>query len=240
MFTHSTPIPTDADLNVPHPAPAKLLHPGVPADKFYHLVMKEKMWQSSSGDTFGVKYLKDSGEKLAEGEVFEVDIKGAENTLRDRMIVQDSKDGTPVAVILGLFLKWESTYKIYTFTANTPCQAPSDKHKHEGRDLYEFATCKDKFMSVKKTMTTFDGVEYVMDGVGSVVGGYRQMRLARNGRACMHMMEKTLGIFAGNQWELKIAPGIDPVLVVAFMRVMDKMNETFMGVMDEMNETIWE
>ena len=226
MFTHSTPIPTDAALNVPHPAPAKLLHPGVPADKYYHLVMKERMWRSWSGDTFGIKYLNDSaGSRPVQGGVFEADIKGVALSMRDRMIVQDSQDGTPVAIILRMFLQWENTYKIYTFTPNIPGQAPSGNQKHAGRDLYEFATCKDKYMSVQVTMTTIDGIRYVMDAVGSAIGVYRQLRLARNGKACMHMMEKNLGIFVGNQWELKIAPGIDPVLMIAFMAVVDEMKE---------------
>ena len=226
MFTHSTPIPTDAALNVPHPAPAHLLHPGVPADRFYHLVMKEKMWRSWSGDTFGIKYLKkDPGARPVQCGVFEADIKGVAMSMRDRMIVQDSHTGNPVAVILRMFLQFENTYKIYTFTPNIPGQAPSGTQKHAGRDLYEFATCKDKFMSVQVTMTTIDGIRYVSDAVGSSFGVYRQLRLARNGKACMHMIETNLGIFTGNQWELKIAPGIDPVLMVALMAVVDEMHE---------------
>ena len=230
MFKHSTPIPTDEELNFVHPTPTKLIHPSVPADNFYHLVMKEKLWRSWSGDTFGVKYLETSQEegnddKPVEGKPFEADIKGKSLSLRDRMIVQDSKDKTPVAVILGIFLKWETTFKIYTFSPNLDGQAPSENQKHDGRDLYELATCKDKFMSVKKTLKTVEGVDYVMDGVGHVIAKYRQMRITRDGIPCVHAKERTLGIFAGNQWEIKIGPGIDPVLIIAFMAVMDEMNE---------------
>lgn len=233
MFKHSTPIPTSEDLNYVHSSPAKLLHPSVPADRFYHLVMKEKLWRSWSGDSFGIKYLeaskeeegKDGESPPVEGNMFEVDIKGKSLSLRDRMVVQDSKDGTPVAVILGMFLKWETTYKIYTFSPNQDAQLPSDKQKHDGRDLYEYAECKDKFFSVRKTLKTIDGIEYVMDGVGKVFAAHRQMRITRNGKPCMHAKERTLGIFAGNQWELRIGPGIDPVLMVAFVCVMDEMNE---------------
>ena len=63
MFKHSTPIPTDEDLNFVHPSPTKVLHPSISADKFYHLVMKEKLWRSWSGDSFGIKYLNDSQEE---------------------------------------------------------------------------------------------------------------------------------------------------------------------------------
>ena len=56
-----------------------------------------------------------------------------------------------------------------------------------------------------------------MDGVGKVFSAKRQMRLSRNDKPCAHMIEKNLGIFKGNQWDIKIAPGIDPCLIVAFM-----------------------
>jgi len=93
-----------------------------------------------------------------------------------------------------------------------------------GLTLYEWAKCKDKFFSVHKVTKTVDGVEYVMDGVGKVFDK-RQMMISRDGKPCMHAIEKTLGIFTGNQWELKIGPGIDPALMVAFMAVMDQMKE---------------
>lgn len=219
VFSHSTPVPTDEELQQAHPAPSKLLHPGVPADKFYHLVLKEKLWRSWSGDSFGIKYF-DDAEKP-----FEVDIKGHAMSLRDRMVVRDSESKTEVAVILGMFLKWETTFKIYTFAPNYDDQTPSETQKHDSRDLYEFAECKDKFFSVRKTLTTSDGSHYVMDGVGKVFAAHRQMRITCNDKPCMYAVEKNLGFFTGNQWEVKIAPGIDPVLMVAFMVVMDEMNE---------------
>ena len=93
------------------------------------------------------------------------------------------------------------------------------------KPLYELAKCKDKFFSVRKTMKTVHGDEYVMDGVGKVIAAHRQMRITKNGKPCVHAMEKNLGIFSGNQWEIKIGPGIDPSLIVAFMAIMDEMNE---------------
>jgi uncharacterized protein YxjI len=225
-MSHSTPVPTWADLNVAHPPPAKLLHCDVPADKFYHLVMKEKLWKSWSGDSYGIKYLDNKGdfEKPKEGRPFEVDIKGVALSLRDRMIVQDSH-GTPIAIIIGLFLTLETTYKIYTFTPNLERQAPSANQKHQGHALYEYATVKDKMFSVRKNMETVTGDNYVMDGVGSVFAMRRQMRITRNGKTCLHALEKNLGIFKGNQWELRIAPGNDPILLIAYMAVIDEMNE---------------
>jgi len=223
---HSTPIPTDEELNFVHPSPTTLLHPKVEANKFYHLVMKEKLWRSWSGDSFGIKYLKtiDDTQPPTEGGNFEVDVKGKSLTLRDTMILRDNETETPVAVMYVMFLKWETTFKIYTFSPNAENQVPS-KQKYDDRDLYEWAECKDKFFSVQKTLKTVDGTTYVMDGVGKVLAAHRKMRITRNGVPCMYAQEKNLGIFTGNQWEIKIGPGIDPCLMVAFMAVMDEMNE---------------
>merc|ERR1712038_1858100 len=104
-------------------------------------------------------------------------------------------------------------------------QAPSENQKHDGRDLYEWAVCKNKFFSIRKTMKTHDGIKYVMDGVGKIFTWYRQMRITRDGKTCAHCIEKTVGLLKGNQWEIKIGPGIDPVLLVAFMAIMDEMYE---------------
>mgnify|MGYP003564678062 CR=1 FL=1 len=99
---HSTPVPTDEELNFVHPAPKVLLHPKLTADKIYHLVMKEKLWRSWSGDSFGIQYYNDENNKGA----FEVDVKGKSFTIRDRMIVQDIETKTPVAVLLKMHLRW--------------------------------------------------------------------------------------------------------------------------------------
>ena len=221
MFKHSTPIPLKEDLEKVHPPPTRLLHPSIAADRPYHLIMKEKLWRSWSGDSFGIKYLVDGNK---EGPPFEVGIKGKTLDIRDRMVVQDDR-GVAVAVILSMFLKFETTFKIYTFTPNHQGQAPSKNQKHETKDLYEWATCKDKFMSVRKTLETIDGVKYVMDGVGSVFVGKRQMCISREGKPCMHAKEVIYGFLKGNQWELRIGHGIDPVLMVAYMAIMDEMNE---------------
>lgn len=112
MFTHSTPIPTNKDLQYVHAEPMVLLHPRVPAGTFYHLVMKEKLWRTWSGDSFGVSYFDKHDDGSAKP--FGIDIKGQTMSIRDRMIVQDSRTKTAIAVILGMFLKFERTYKIYS------------------------------------------------------------------------------------------------------------------------------
>lgn len=217
---HSTPIPTDADLNYFHPAPKNVLYRKLQPDKYYHLILKEKLWKSWSGDSFGIYYAGE-GKKP-----FEVDVKGQVMTLRDRMVLRVTATQTPIAVILRMFYKWETTYKIYGFVPYEEGQLPSANQTHEGHSLYEWAECKDNFLSVRKTMTMFDGTRFVMDGVGKVVTLHREMRISRNGKPCVHMKERNLGIFTGNQWEIKIGPGIDPCMIIAFAVVIDEMNET--------------
>lgn len=219
LINHSTPIPTDEDLNYVHPSPKKVLCHDLPADKYYHLIMKEKLWSSWSSDSFGVYY---GG---TEKKPFEVDVKGKTLSLRDRMVLRVTETDTPVAVILRMHLKLETTFKIYGFVPYEEGQPPSENQKHEDHPLYEWAECKDKFFSVRKTMTMFDGVSYVMDGVGKVIAAHRQMRIARDGKPCVYMREHNLGFFTGNQWEIKIGPGIDPCIIIAFAAIMDEMNE---------------
>lgn len=215
---HSTPVPTDEDFNYVHPTPEALLCPeDLPADKMYHIVMKEKLWKSWSGDTFGIAYHGDQ-------QPFEVDVKGKSFSLRDKMFLHN-KNGEVVAVMMKMFLKsWENSYKIYGFTPFTEGQEPSKNHTHDDKPLYEYALCKNKFFSVRKTMKTYDGVKYVMDGCGPIFD-YRQMRIARDDKPAVHCKELNIGIFKGNQWEIKIGPGIDPALIVCFCAIMDEMNE---------------
>lgn len=216
IMKHSTPVPTDAELSFQHAPPLKLLHPDVPADKMYHLVMKEKLWASWSGDTFGVCYFGDQ-------KPFEADVKGKVMTIRDKMILRN-QNGEELAILLKMHFKWETTFKIYGYTPYVEGQAPSENQTYDDKPLYEWAKCKDKFFSIRKTMTMADGVEYVTDGVGPMMD-LRQIRITRNGLPCVHMKEINMGIFTGNQWEIIIGPGIDPCLIVAFAAIMDEMNE---------------
>lgn len=220
MFRHSTPIPSTQELrDVVHEAPAKCLHPSLPADRFYHLVMKEKLWRSRSGDSFSIYHYEQHDAP------FEVDIQGKIFTLRDKMVLRDRTTGAPVAILLHMHWKWESTFKIYGFVPYYDFQSPSANQRHEGRDLYEWAVCKNRLFSVRKTLCMVDGVSYVMDGVGPIMTAYRQIRITRDGVPCLYGKAMTMGLLTGNQWELQIGPGIDPVVMVAFMAIIDEMNE---------------
>jgi len=191
----------------------------------YHLLMKEKYWASSSGDTYGIKYL--SSDDILQGPFhgtpFEVDVKEEVYTLSDRMVVRDSKNGMPVAVIVRMILRLQTTFKIYTFTPNADSQVPSRNQKYQGRDLYEFAICQHGWHSLRRTMRTVAGDEYVTDAVGDALDG--EIEVTRNGEVCTHMRSHNLGLCTGNQWEITIPPGVDPVLMIAFRAIMDEMNE---------------
>ena len=83
---------------------------------------------------------------------------------------------------------------------------------------------KDKFFLVRKILTMTDGAEFVSDGVGSKLD-LRQLRITRNDKVCVHAKEINMGIFTGNQWEIRMGVGIDPCIIVAFMAILDEMNE---------------
>ena len=128
-----------------------------------------------------------------------------------------------------MFLKLETTFKIYGFVPYEEGQLPSANQTYEGHALYEWAECKDNILSVRKTMTMLDGTKFVSDGIGNFFTFHRQLRIARNGKPCVHMKERNLGVFTGNQWEIKIGPGIDPAIIIAFAVIIDEMNEQAAG-----------
>jgi len=73
-------------------------------------------------------------------------------------------------------------------------------------------------------MKIIDGVKYAMDGLGPIFD-LHQVRITRTDVPAVHCKELNDGLCKGNQWEIRIGPSIDPTLIVAFMAVMDEMNE---------------
>jgi len=68
-------------------------------------------------------------------------------------------------------------------------------------------------------MRTVHGDEYIME---SIYQGMR--RVTRNGEVCPNVKQQHIGGFwtGSKQWELKVWPGTDPVLMVAFMAIYDE------------------
>uniref|UniRef100_A0A7S2HMM0 Phospholipid scramblase n=1 Tax=Helicotheca tamesis TaxID=374047 RepID=A0A7S2HMM0_9STRA len=215
---HSTPIPTDEDFNYVHPAPKKYLCADVPADKMHHILMKEKLWTSWSGDTYGIVNYDDQEKP------FEVDVKGKAVSIREKSFIRNSK-GEVVAVMAIIFLAWEPTFKIFGLTPYMEGQEPVKDLTHEDKPLYEWATCVSKvFRVVRKTMTMADGVEFIMDGVGEIFA-LRQMCISRDGKPAAYCRQVHLATYVGNKWEVKIGPGIDAAMIIGFVAIIDQFNQ---------------
>ncbi|GAX09351.1 hypothetical protein FisN_6Lh278 [Fistulifera solaris] len=219
MVHHSTPFPTLRDYeyvhNVTGPIFTDRVMPSSEPQHIYRLRMREKMWTSWSGDSYGIQY--------RDGTPFEVDIKGQVLTLRDRMILRDSK-GNVVGVMLRMFLRLQQTFKIYGLRPFKDSQAPSDQ-MFEGKALYTWAEVVEKFMSVQRIMTMADGTRYVADQVGSFLGP-QHLRLTYNGRVCASARQLNWAAdFGGTSWDLTIGPGVDPCLICCFIAVIDEMKE---------------
>jgi hypothetical protein len=223
MFQHSTPIPKVQDYDYVHQVTGPIftdeVMPSSQPRQVYRLRMREKMWTSWSGDSYGIRY--------TDGTPFEVDIKGQVLTLRDRMVLIDSK-GAVIGVMLRMFLRLQQTFKIYGLRPFKEGQAPSDQ-VHEGKALYAWAEVLEKFMSVQRIMTMADGTKYVADQVGSYLGP-QHLRLTRNGKVCASAKQLNWAAdFGGTSWDITIGPGADPCLICCFIAVIDEMKENRKG-----------
>lgn len=213
------PVPTDGDFNYLHPSPLNLLCPdALPADKIYHIILKEKIWDSFSeaSKKFEMTYIDDK-------RPFELGVNNKMLSLRDKMMLRN-QEGEVVAVMLRMLMKWENTYKIYGLKPYFRGQFPSQKQKHDDKPLYEWAKCKENKMTTQITMTTVDGVKYATDYVGPI-SIYRRIRITRDKKPAVLCKELNLGVIEGTQWEIRIGPGNDPALMIAFVAIFYEMDE---------------
>mmetsp|Transcript_22725 Transcript_22725/g.63200 ORF Transcript_22725/g.63200 Transcript_22725/m.63200 type:complete len:246 (-) Transcript_22725:2352-3089(-) len=241
VFQHSTPIPTEQELQREHPKPSLVICPQtVPSDhKTCHLVMMEHMWRTWLGEDHGIWF--SNGNTAQEqgprtGRPFPLHIKGRHAIVGpgEWMMVRDKESGQDVAMLSRVvgFGQTRATFQILVFQPCRPGQTPLPKPHTDGRDLYEWGRChgRTSLTNARYTMRTADGVEYRADAVGKIVtwgcGGLPQRRIARNGVPCALLQKNHPGrsYFTGNLWDIDIGPGIDPVLIVCFVAIMDEMD----------------
>jgi len=230
------PIPTDAELRQSdrHPIPKKILYPFLPVDSFYHLIMEEKLYGHKSGNSAGFTYVdgtNSKGKLMYGSHLFEVDMKGKAMDRQSRRIIRDIQSQTPIAVVLRVFHGMGWSFKIYTLQPNLPGQSPSVDQNFDGRRIYEFATCNYIRGSFDTTMITILGDSYRSTRVGSIYTHYRTIQITRttsDGRhviVCGSMKKIVLGGMGKNpEWELKISPGIDPVLMITYMALVNDLD----------------
>jgi len=215
---HSVPVATADDFQYVHPMPAMLLdntiYPGQAPGQLYHLKMQRNLWRLPlSTDSFGVRY--------TDGRPFEANVEGVTFSFRNKMILRNSRF-EPIGVMIKQWGRFEKTFKIFGFKPFYVGQPPSGEFHDDGRPLFTWAECVDKAFSVRYTMRTGDGATFVADRVGKVMGKM-QMKLSRDGRACaMIVHEPNFLSFRGPVWDLQIAPGIDPCMIICFTAIVDE------------------
>jgi len=223
------PVPTEAMLSVPHPVPARVLHEGISLDESYHLMMQTSLLSlggSSSKKTCRIAYVKAKDEKgkPIPSHPFQVQLKEQEGRgvfQSRRVLIYDARRGTPIGIIAGRLRE------VYTFSANVRGQVANLKRqKYQGFDLFQFAACKEDRWKQKTFMATVHGDEYVLEPVG-LSRRQEEMHVTRNGTVCMYMKKHHIGDFwtGSRHWELKISPGIDPVLMIALMAIKDEFDD---------------
>jgi len=216
-------IHIDEVLNTPHHVPSRMLYRGVRADKSYHLLMKSIMGRSDRSCNVHYITSMDQKGKPVLGGPFEVDLRwelGRGGFQNPRLLIEDARSVKPVGIIAGKY-----SHQVYTFSENTKGQRASTRanRKYQGLDMYEFAECEHKCdKEGRRIMTTFGGDKYVMESFVS----HCEMQVSRNGKVCMYMTRHFIGdIQTGSYWwELQISPGIDPVLMLIFKQIHDRID----------------
>lgn len=204
------------------PEPEKCLGP--PEDDVVVLAMKEKIL-SLSGQDFSIK--------SKDGKVVAI-MQGKNLSLRDRSVLKDAA-GEPVACILEKMLSMSISFFVYSFKPYFKGQEPTSE-KQGGQPLYAWAKVWKKSMSVTDEfhicMATGNN-EYEPANEGSykaLAPGYlsSQLMVTKGGQGCCLITRAELqwgDLIGGNHYEVSIAAGIDPILMVALVGIRDRAAE---------------
>lgn len=141
------------------------------------------------------------------------------------MTLLRNNDGAPIAILLKMWGRAALTFKVYALKPLYRGQRYSGQRSDDGRPLFTWAGVVHPPFSLQYVMQTGDGTLYVADRVGLVLGPM-EFKLKRNGVTCaMMQLESNLQMFDGNVWGIKIAPGIDPCLIICFTAIVDAIIE---------------
>lgn len=203
--------------------------PLVPAlTKETTVAMKQKFLSLSGGD-FSVKD--------KEGNVF-AKLDGKNMSMRERTVLMDA-NGEPVACILEKILSMSPAFFVYAFEPRYEGQAPTSETQN-GKPLYAYAKVFKKLMSIKDefhicmcTKDTGDN-EYEKPDAASFDGKAPgtmspKCSLTYKGSGCALVDRKVLDwgeLIGANAYTLTMAAGVDPMLMIAFVAIKDKIAET--------------
>lgn len=142
---------------------------------------------------------------------------------RNRMILQNNKHGETIGTMIQM--RSRTSFKIYGFQPLYQGQSPSEQPSDDGRPLFTWAEVRKRGFSMQYVMKATDGPVYVADRVGTVFGPM-QFKLQRDGKTCASMqLDPGPRIFSRKVWDIKIAPGIDPCLILCFVAIVEALKE---------------
>jgi len=220
---HSTPMVTVQDFQYVHPQSLNFLddtiRPAKDPGQAYHLTMNEKIWSRRAQDAVNVQY-------AVGGEPFEANLRreGGLFSGTKKMILQN-KNGETIAILLRNWTVLPSKFIIYAFKPLYQGQVPSNHRSDDGRPIFAWAKVLRPPFSMQYIMKASDGTVFVADRVGRVCGP-KQFKLKRNGKTCASMqLDPGPNMFSKKVWDIKIAPGIDPSLILCFIAIIQAIIE---------------
>mmetsp|Transcript_50472 Transcript_50472/g.110107 ORF Transcript_50472/g.110107 Transcript_50472/m.110107 type:complete len:220 (-) Transcript_50472:134-793(-) len=203
---------------VKHQASKCLADGFVDNDKPLQLCMKERMF-SWSGDSFKIK--KEDGTEFMQ-------VQGKVMTMRDRMTLKDM-DNKPIAVCIKKVFSLAPSFYIYGLRAPIEGQAESGETE-DGMPLYSWAKAKKDVCAMPQTYTLCmaTGNDTFEDGsYGAEPPGFCSPKLSvkKNGSGAALIDRAVFQFECKNSYKVTVAPGIDPVLMVAFVACVDELKE---------------
>ena len=213
-------------LSTPLAAPVSL--PLVPATTKETTVAIKQKFLSLSGGDFSVKDM--DGNVVAK-------LDGKNLSLRERTVVLDA-NGQPCACILEKIFAMSPAFFVYAFSPRYDGQQPTNETQNE-MPLYAYAKVWKKAMSIKDefhiclcTKDTGDN-EYEKAEEGSFTGLAPgtlspKCQITYKGVGCALVDRKVLDwgdLIGNNAYTLTMAAGVDPMLMVAFVAIKDKIAE---------------
>lgn len=162
---------------------------------------------------------------------------GKNMSLRTRTVLMDAQ-GEHVACILEKVFSMSPSFFVYSFSPRYEGQQPTDETQYD-KPLYAYAKIWKKNMSIKDefhicmcTKDTGDN-EYEKAAEGSFEGKAPgtmspKCSITYKGKGCALVDRKVLDwgdLIGTNAYTVTMAPGVDPMLMIAFVAIKDKIME---------------
>jgi len=155
-------------------------------------------------------------------------------SIRDRCVIHGA-DGQPACCIIERILSVSKSYFVYSYKPYFEGQKPSGE-KMDGADLYAWAKIWKRLVAITDEFEICMAVgddEYEAADAGSYKAKAPSMtspklQVEKQGKGCALVERKVIDfgeLIDINGWELTVAKGIDPVLMIALISVKDAIKD---------------